>query len=202
MTAEEIMTDDVRVVDENATVGQAIELLAEISIRHLPVVRDGEVVGMVSDRDLRSIGVGLVQDMEGYDRLKARLGAPITSLMSGNVLSVDRATDVREIIDLMLEEKIGAVPVVDEDSEDSRRHRDLRGRPARRARQPRLTLYTQVRGPRLPPASRRARVPPVAPGSPGRRDPRGCRRTSGASRPSRRASSAAPRAGAWRGPRC
>jgi acetoin utilization protein AcuB len=38
--------------------------------------------------------------------------------MTSNVIRVDPETDVREIVDVMIEEKISAVPVVDEDSGD------------------------------------------------------------------------------------
>ena len=54
------MTRDPVTVNERATIGEAWRLLAEESIRHLPVVRDGDVVGILSDRDFRSLGVSLV----------------------------------------------------------------------------------------------------------------------------------------------
>ncbi len=118
MTAEDIMTDDVATVDEDLTVGEALEIMEEKDIRHLPVVRGREIVGMLSDRDLRGLGVSLVSDVESLQRLLARLGAKVTVLMSSDVITVEPATDVREIVDLMLEEKISAVPVVDEDTND------------------------------------------------------------------------------------
>ncbi|MFW6067710.1 MAG: CBS domain-containing protein [Myxococcota bacterium] len=118
MTAEEIMTENVTTVDETVSLAEAMEILSELDVRHLPVVRDGEITGMISDRDLRSLGLDAVTDLENIDKLKARLGTPVSSLMSGDVLSVDRSTDVQEIIDLMLEERVGAVPVVEEDSND------------------------------------------------------------------------------------
>jgi acetoin utilization protein AcuB len=118
MTAEEIMTDDVTTIDEGATLGAALEIMEEQGIRHLPVVRGREVVGMLSDRDVRGLGVSLVHDLEALDRLQARLGAKVTTAMSGNVLTVSRVTDVKEIVDLILEEKVSAVPVVEEDTND------------------------------------------------------------------------------------
>lgn len=116
MTAEEIMTEDVTTVDEGATLAQALEVLSELDVRHVPVVRDGEVTGMISDRDLRALGVDLVTDLEGIEKTKARLQSPVSSLMSGDVVTVDRSADVQEIIDLMVEEKVGAIPVIDEDT--------------------------------------------------------------------------------------
>lgn len=118
MTAEEIMTDDVTTIDEGATLGAALEVMEEQGIRHLPVVRGREVIGMLSDRDLRGVGVSMVHDIESLDRLQARLGRRVTELMSGNVLTVGPQSEVGEIVDLMVEEKVSAVPVVDEDGND------------------------------------------------------------------------------------
>lgn len=118
MTAEELMTDDVTTVDETASLAAALEILSQLEIRHVPVVHDGEVTGMISDRDLRSLGLDIVTDLESLERIKARLQAPVSSLMTGGVVTVDRSTDVSEIIDLMLEEKVGAIPVVDEETNE------------------------------------------------------------------------------------
>lgn len=116
MTADEIMTADVTTLDEGSTLGDALELMEEQDIRHVPVVRGGEVIGMLSDRDLRSLGVSLVSDLESLDKLQARLQGKVSSLMTGNVFTVDRAADVKDVMDLMIEEKVSAVPVVEDDT--------------------------------------------------------------------------------------
>ncbi len=118
ITAEEVMTKDAVSVDETATLGEALETLSELQVRHLPVVRDGEVVGMISDRDLRDVDLKTVQDFAGLESALARLGRPVSSLMTGSVLSVGPEAEIGEVIDLMLEERVGAVPVVDDDSGD------------------------------------------------------------------------------------
>jgi acetoin utilization protein AcuB len=118
MTAEDIMTNDVLTIEETSSIGDAMQTMQEASIRHLPVVRGREVVGMLSDRDFRSLGLDAVMDMETMDAVRTRLSASVLTLMSGNVLSVDQSADIKDIIDLMVDEKIGAVPVIDEDTND------------------------------------------------------------------------------------
>jgi len=49
---EQIMTKDPSILSPSATAGEALELMRVRSIRHLPVVDDGRVVGMLSIRDL------------------------------------------------------------------------------------------------------------------------------------------------------
>jgi len=114
MTAEELMTTDVTSVSEDAPLRVALEQMQELSIRHLPVTREGKLVGILSDRDVQSMGLRLVTDVESLERLEAKLTLTVGAAMSGNVLSVNRADDVVEVVDLLVEEKVGAVPVVDE----------------------------------------------------------------------------------------
>jgi len=118
MTAEEIMTTDVTTVDETAPIADALELLTELDIRHLPVVRGKEVVGMLSDRDFLSLGLSLVTDIQSLDKLKGRLTPSVATLMNGNIVTVDPSAEIGDLIDLMLETKVGAVPVVEEDTND------------------------------------------------------------------------------------
>ena len=48
----EIMTTEVMTTSSAQTVNKCMEVMTERSIRHLPVVEDGEVIGMISMRDL------------------------------------------------------------------------------------------------------------------------------------------------------
>jgi acetoin utilization protein AcuB len=116
MLAEEIMTEDVVTIPETARLGDALQVMQERDVRHVPVVRGSEIVGILSDRDLRGVGAALINDMETLERVRTRLSAPVTTLMSTDLITAGRETSVEEIIDLFLEEKISAVPVVDEES--------------------------------------------------------------------------------------
>ena len=118
MTADDIMTREPTTVTESASIGEALGMLSEQGIRHLPVVRDSEVVGILSDRDFSSLGVNLINDLEGIDNLRARLSQPVSVLMSGGVVSVERDAALSEIIELMLDEKLSALPVVEPGTRD------------------------------------------------------------------------------------
>jgi acetoin utilization protein AcuB len=113
MTAEEIMTAEVTAVRSSDTVGRAVSLLSELEVRHLPVIDNGELVGMLSDRDLRELGLYQVADLESIERVQTLSKMKISDVMNGDVLSVNPGAAVREIIDLMVEERVGALPVVD-----------------------------------------------------------------------------------------
>jgi signal-transduction protein with cAMP-binding, CBS, and nucleotidyltransferase domain len=51
----DVMTTDLATIEEGATVEEAMELMQNRGCRHLPVLRGGRVVGLVSMRDLMSV---------------------------------------------------------------------------------------------------------------------------------------------------
>lgn len=115
-TARDLMTTDPVSIPSTAKVRRAVDILQTLEVRHLPVVNDsGEIVGMLSDRDLRALSVPYFVGEEHVGSLRTALDASVTSVMSGDVIAVDQETDASEIVELMLDNKIGAVPVADGD---------------------------------------------------------------------------------------
>lgn len=116
MRADEIMTREVTTVRVDQSIAEAIEVLAERGFRHLPVLdRSGQIVGILSERDLRALGVPRAVDPHTRERLDARLHEPVARVMSADVATVRPDAELREIIDTLLEAAVGAVPVIDHD---------------------------------------------------------------------------------------
>jgi acetoin utilization protein AcuB len=116
LTAHDLMTEDPVTIPMMAKVGQALRLLHSLDVRHLPVVdEDGALVGMLSDRDLRGLAIPDVAGGEYVGTIETSLDALVSSIMTSDVISVDVEADAAEIVDLMIDRKIGAVPVVDGD---------------------------------------------------------------------------------------
>jgi CBS domain-containing protein len=113
MVVDEVMSGEPFVVSLTETVGAAIKKLIEADVRHLPVVSDGELVGMVSDRDLRSFTPVAMLELTHPRELQSRLAQPVSKVMTTDVISVNPETQIEEVIDLMIEHKFGAVPVVE-----------------------------------------------------------------------------------------
>ncbi len=116
MNVEELMSDNPFAVSVDETIGAVMNKLMEADVRHLPVVEDGALVGIVSDRDLRAFTPTAIAEFDHPQEVAQRLAQPIGSVMSSDVLSVTAGTDVTEVVDIMLEQRIGAVPVVEPDS--------------------------------------------------------------------------------------
>ena len=112
MIARDVMTPSPATVSPDARVAEAWDLMRELDIRHVPVVHDGELVGMVSDRDVAYLDMARLLVAGGAEGLQRQLATPVIDVMSSDVVFVEPETALSDVIELMLEHKIGAVPVV------------------------------------------------------------------------------------------
>jgi acetoin utilization protein AcuB len=118
MKARDVMTPNPITVTPQATLAEVWDLMREADIRHVPVVQAGVLVGMVSDRDLASLDVARVLTTDGADALRRTLATPVVTVMSSDVIFVEMEDDLDDVIELMLEHKVGAIPVVRPDTRD------------------------------------------------------------------------------------
>jgi acetoin utilization protein AcuB len=114
MRVRDRMSRGVVTVHSDALVRGAIELMRRRRLRHLPVVdREGHLVGIVTDRDLRQV----VFDPAIQDRLgraaEALQGLTVRDVMTWGVVTVRPESEIRHAAWLMHEMKVGALPVVE-----------------------------------------------------------------------------------------
>ncbi len=118
MKARDVMTPNPITVTPDATLAEVWDLMREAVIRHVPVVHAGVLTGMVSDRDLASLDVARALTTDGADALRRALATPVVTVMSSDVIFVEMEDDLDDVIELMLEHKVGAIPVVRGDTRD------------------------------------------------------------------------------------
>ncbi len=112
-TVSKIMATDVVALDRNASLGSAKDIMDQRRLRHFPVVENGNVVGVVSQRDLFRASLA---SMLGYEERtkKAFLdNLSIKGIMSDPPITVTANTGISEAARLMVEKKVGCLPVVD-----------------------------------------------------------------------------------------
>jgi len=105
------MTSDPVTIAPGATAGEALALMRQRHIRHLPVVDGGRLVGMLSDRDLRTalpsaVVLGELDDDSAASR-------SVAGIMTADPLTIPPSQPVEEAARLLTEQRIGAVPVVE-----------------------------------------------------------------------------------------
>lgn len=118
MLARDLMTPSPLTVPPQASVAEVWDLMRDVDVRHVPVVQAEALVGMVSDRDLARVDVARLLKMEGADALREELATPILQVMSADVIAVGPDADIGEVIDLLIDHRIGAVPVVREETRE------------------------------------------------------------------------------------
>lgn len=110
--AKDLMTAPVVTLPSDATIVDAWVLMTRRSFRHLPISSvHGTLVGMVSDRDLIRHAPDLV--IAGIQSTAAR--RRLAEIMSPRVLSATPTTDIREVARVMMDERVGALPILDID---------------------------------------------------------------------------------------
>jgi len=119
MLVSEYMTADPVSVGENASILDAAELMKEKKVRRFPVLRDGELIGIVTDRDLRSAAPSQVISLDGQERqLMPELHSllsdiKIKDIMSRDVVTVGPGQTIVAAAKLMLEHRVSGVPVTE-----------------------------------------------------------------------------------------
>jgi acetoin utilization protein AcuB len=112
MRVVDVMTRDPLTVTPTETIGQADELMNTNKIRQLPVVQGKDLIGIVTDRDIRSFLSGSL--LEVVEAREEALNTKVREIMTTEPMTVSSDDDLQEAIELMIDEKIGGIPVVDE----------------------------------------------------------------------------------------
>ncbi|MBS2019546.1 MAG: CBS domain-containing protein [Deltaproteobacteria bacterium] len=102
------MTRDVIVVPPELSLASAWRVMTSRDIRHLPVVRAGALIGMLSDRDVM-IRSTMTEDGVLVPAPDLIVGEAMTTTP---LVSCEPQTDVRELVRIMIGQKIDAIPVV------------------------------------------------------------------------------------------
>ena len=105
MRAKDLMTTNPLRVEPTASLSEAMGVLSLAGVRHLPVVENGKLLGMVSERDL------LDCFHVDNDRLEEGSSRTVKEIMSEKLFSVDVEDEAKQVIESMLEGWVGAVLV-------------------------------------------------------------------------------------------
>jgi acetoin utilization protein AcuB len=113
MQTQDVMTSNPITAPPDATVAEVWDLMRERGVRHLPVVEKGALIGILSDRDLARFDVGrLLSEDADVEALRRELGTPAVKVMSADVVTVEPEAELGEVVDLIVDNRIGAVAVV------------------------------------------------------------------------------------------
>ncbi len=117
MLVKEWMAKDPIVVDENTSIMKATQLMKEHRIRRVPVVKDGKLVGIVSDRDIKEAAPSKATSLDVHELYYLLSEIKVKDIMTPQPLVLYETDSVERAAVIMLENKISGLPVINEQRE-------------------------------------------------------------------------------------
>ena len=103
-TIQDIMTRDVQTVASQDTVQRAAQLMDELNVGAIPVLDNGKLVGMITDRDITVRSAAIGQDPRS---------TKVTDVMSTDVRTCTPGQSIEDVLSQMGDVQIRRLPVVD-----------------------------------------------------------------------------------------
>lgn len=112
MLVGERMTFPVVTIDPDMPIVDALNLMKRERIRRTPVVKDGKLVGIVSDKDLLNASPSPVTSLSVWELNYLISKIKVREVMTRDVLTVTEDTPIEEAARIMADNKIGGLPVL------------------------------------------------------------------------------------------
>jgi len=110
---EDLMQKDVVTLQIDDHLDLVSDIMGLGRIRHMPVLGNNQVVGVVSQRDLFRAGISSVLQFRPSTEREWLAKISVREVMSKPVITVESADPIRKAVDQMVRMKIGCLPVVD-----------------------------------------------------------------------------------------
>lgn len=104
-------------IDAGKSLQQTIDIMKKNAIRHLPVTKEGILVGMVSDQDLKRVSVPEATSLEIHELVYLLSKIEVGSIMSKKPISITRDCTLEEAAQIMLVQGISGLPVVNDSNQ-------------------------------------------------------------------------------------
>ena len=109
------MSTDVATATEDVSMIKAGRIMRERKIRRLPVVdKDGKLVGIVSERDLKAASPSSATSLDMYEMTYLLSELKVKAIMTKDPVRIRRTDTVERAALIMRDRKFGSLPVVDE----------------------------------------------------------------------------------------
>jgi acetoin utilization protein AcuB len=113
MFVRDLMTINPNTVHPDMPLSQALDLMNDVTCRHLPVLENGMLIGMISDRDLRLAANMPMLDPTNMSRLKIQT-MDVGEFMTPDPITITSTATVQEAASTLNQFTISALPVLDD----------------------------------------------------------------------------------------
>jgi acetoin utilization protein AcuB len=111
MLVGERMSHPVITISQDIPISEALNLMKREHIRRAPVVKEGKLIGIVSDKDLLNASPSPVTSLSIWEMNYLLSKITVKDVMTKNVLTVSEDTPIEEAARIMADNKIGGLPV-------------------------------------------------------------------------------------------
>ena len=115
MFVGERMSRPVISVSPDASINDVLAMFKREHIRRAPVIKDGKLVGIVSERDLLNASPSPVTTLSIWELNYLISKVKTKDVMTRKIITVNKETPIEEAARIMADKKIGGLPVVDGD---------------------------------------------------------------------------------------
>jgi acetoin utilization protein AcuB len=112
MLIGERMSRPVVTIPPDLPIAEALGLMKREHIRRCPIIDDGKLVGIISDKDLLNASPSPVTTLSIWEMHYLLSKITVSEVMTKNVLTVAEDTPIEEAARIMADNKIGGVPVM------------------------------------------------------------------------------------------
>ena len=112
LTAQDLMTPNPVTVSPEDRLSHAADLMEKHRVQHLPVIRDGHLVAILSERNLRDATPSVLTLSDPEARRRALGATRVEKIATPNPVTVLPTTSVLETIRQMRRGRLGSLPVV------------------------------------------------------------------------------------------
>ena len=116
MLVRDFMTANPRTVAPGTSIADAMRVMRDHCIRRLPVLKEDALVGIVSDRDLRSACPSSLESLSRRERADVCASTTVQLIMCREVRTIAPTASIEEAARVMNVHRIGGLPVVQKDS--------------------------------------------------------------------------------------
>lgn len=113
MFVHDCMTANPITITRDTPIFQALEIVQNRKIRHLPVVRDGKLIGLVTERGLLKVSPSPASTLSVYELNYILAKVTVAEAMIKDPITVGPDLPIEEAALLMREHKVGCLPVVE-----------------------------------------------------------------------------------------
>jgi len=113
MLVRDFMTTDLTTLQETDALLEATLVFATSTFRHLPILREKKLVGVVTERDLKHYTPSVLSGIppEEYNRLMET--TPLSKIMTRDPATIAPDNSVFDAVQILYDRRIGCLPVVE-----------------------------------------------------------------------------------------